>query len=71
LEESRKVNIQDIAKLARAIGVVMTGLGFSLGPMLPDRLLKEVGRLLEVIREWELSTAQSVVHRVLTMFELH
>jgi predicted house-cleaning noncanonical NTP pyrophosphatase (MazG superfamily) len=39
--------------------------------MLPDRLLEEVERLLEVVKERELSTALRVVHRVLAMFDLH
>jgi hypothetical protein len=56
-EESLKVNIQDLAKLVSAIGVVMTGISVPFGPMLPDRLLEEVGRLPEVIRERELSTS--------------
>jgi hypothetical protein len=70
-EESRKVNIQDLTKLTRAIGTVMMGLGVPLGPMLPNRLLEDVRRLPEVIRERELSTARRVVHRVLAMFESH
>jgi hypothetical protein len=70
-EESHKVNIQDLAKLVRAIGVVMTELGIPLGQMLLNRLLEEVGRLPEVIKERELSMAQRPVHRVLAMFESH
>jgi hypothetical protein len=70
-EESRKVNIQDLANLVRAIGVVMIGLGVPFGVMLLDRLLKEIGRLPEVIKERELSTAQRAVHRVLAIFESH
>jgi hypothetical protein len=70
-EEARKANIEDLAKLARAVGVVMTGLDVSLGLMLPNRLVEEVGRLPGVIRELELSTARRVVHRVLAIFESH
>jgi hypothetical protein len=70
-EESRRVNIQDLAKIARVIGVVMIGLGVPFGLMLPDRLVVEVGRLPEVTKERGLSTAQRAVHRVLTMFESH
>jgi hypothetical protein len=70
-EESRKANIHYLAKLARAIGVVMTGLGVPFGLMLPDRLLEEVGHLPEVIKERELSTARKAVYRVLAMFESH
>jgi hypothetical protein len=64
------VSIQDFARLSRAIGVVMTRLGMPFGPMLPDRLAEEVGRLPGVIKELELSTAPSV-HGVLAMFESH
>jgi hypothetical protein len=70
-EESRKVNIKDLAKLTRAIGIVMIGLDVPFAPMLLDRLLKEVRRLPEVIRERELSTARRAVHQVLAMFESH
>jgi hypothetical protein len=68
-EEARKANIEDLAKLARAVGVVMTGLDVSLGLMLPNRLVEEVGRLPGVIKELELSMAWRVVHQVLAMFE--
>jgi hypothetical protein len=70
-EEARKVNILDLAKLARDIVIVMIGLGVSFRSMLPDRLVEEVGLLSGVIKELELSTAQRAVHRVLTMFESH
>jgi hypothetical protein len=40
------VNIEDLAKLVRDIGVVMTRLGISLGLVSPDRFVEEVGRLL-------------------------
>jgi hypothetical protein len=49
----------------------MAGLGVLLGPMTPEMLIEEVGRLPGVVRELELSTAQRAVHRALTMFELH
>jgi hypothetical protein len=70
-EEARRVNIEDLAKLGRAISTVMAGLGVSLGPVLPETLVEEVGRLPNVIRELELSTARRAVHRVLPMFESH
>jgi hypothetical protein len=60
-----------LAKLGRAIGMVMAGLGVSLGPELPDTLVEEVRRLPGVIRELELSTARRAVHRVLSMFKSH
>jgi hypothetical protein len=71
LEEVRRMNIEDLAKLGRAIRTVMAGLGVSLGLVLPDTLVEEVGRLPDVIRELELSTARRAVHRVLAMFESH
>jgi hypothetical protein len=70
-EEARKANIEDLAKLARAVVAVMTGLGVPYGLMLPDRLVKEVRHLSRVIKEPELPTAQRVVHRVLAMFDSH
>jgi hypothetical protein len=70
-EEARRVNIEDLAKLGRAISTVMTGLGMSLGPVLPDTLVEQVGCLPNVFRELELSTARRAVHRVLSMFESH
>jgi hypothetical protein len=36
LEEAHRVNIEDLAKLGRAISTVMVGLGASLGPVLPE-----------------------------------
>jgi hypothetical protein len=47
----------------------MTRHGAFFGSMLPEALLEEVGRLPEVIRERELSTARRAVHWVLAMFE--
>jgi chloramphenicol 3-O-phosphotransferase len=70
-EEAPKANIEDLAKLARAVGVVMTGLRVPLELVSSNRLIEEVGRLPGVIRELELSTARRVVHRVLAIFESH
>jgi hypothetical protein len=63
--------IGDIAKLGRALGLSMAGLGVTLGPMTPETPIEEVGRLPGVVRELELSTVQRAVHRVLAMFESH
>jgi hypothetical protein len=63
--------IGDIAKLGRAMSLVMTGLGVSLGPMMLKTLIEEVRRLPDVVRELELSTAHRTVHRVLAMLESH
>jgi hypothetical protein len=49
------VNIEDLAKLGRAINMVMAGLGVSLRPVLPEMLVAEVGCLPNVIQELELS----------------
>jgi hypothetical protein len=38
---------------------------------MPETLIEEVGRLPDVVRELELSTAHRAVHRVLSMFESH
>jgi hypothetical protein len=43
------VNIEDLAKLGRAISMVMAGLSVSLGPVLPEMLVEEVACLLDVI----------------------
>jgi hypothetical protein len=61
-EETRKANNEDLAKFARAVGAVMTRIGVPFGPMLPDRLLEEVGCLPGVIRELEPSMARREVH---------
>jgi hypothetical protein len=50
------MNIEDLAKLGRAISMVMAGLCVSLRPVLPDTLVEEVGRHPGVIRELDLST---------------
>jgi hypothetical protein len=70
-EEAHRVKIEDLAKLERAISMVMAGLDVSLGPVLPEMLVAKVRRLPDVIRELELSAAQRVVHRVLAMLESH
>jgi hypothetical protein len=62
---------RDIAKLRRAMSSAMAGLGVLLGPMTPETLIEEVGRLPGVVRELELSTARRAVHQVLAMFESH
>jgi hypothetical protein len=49
----------------------MASLGVSLGLMMPETLIEEVGRLPGVVRELELSTARRVVHQGLTIFESH
>jgi hypothetical protein len=63
--------IEDIAKLGWVMSTAMAGLGVSLGPVMPEMLIEEVGRLLCVVQELELTTARRVVHRVLAMFESH
>jgi hypothetical protein len=49
----------------------MAGLGVSLGPMMPETLIEEVGRLPGVVQDIELTTARRAVHRVLALFESH
>jgi hypothetical protein len=49
----------------------MAGLGVSLGLVMPEMLVDEVGRLPDMVRELELATARRMVHRVLGMFESH
>jgi hypothetical protein len=49
----------------------MAELGVSLGTVMPETLVEEVGRLPDVVRELELATARRAVHRVLAMFESH
>jgi hypothetical protein len=41
--------IRDIAKLGRAMSSAMAGLGVLLGPMTPETLIEEVGRLSSVV----------------------
>jgi hypothetical protein len=67
---SQKV-IGDIAKLGRAMSTAMARLGVTPGPMTPEMLIEEVGRLPGVVRELELTTARHAVHWVLAMFESH
>jgi hypothetical protein len=45
--------IGDIAKLERVMSSAVAGLGVSLGPMTPETLIEEVGRLPDVVRELE------------------
>jgi hypothetical protein len=49
----------------------MAALGVLLGPRTPETLIEEVGRLLDVVRELELSTTNRAVHRVLAMIDSH
>jgi hypothetical protein len=65
---SRRQSILEYAKLGKLLVQVLSGLGVAIGLMLPDMLVKLVERLLELIKERELSTAQKVVLWVLTMF---
>jgi hypothetical protein len=67
-ETARQKNIEDLSKIGRAISTAMTGLGVSLGPVMLETLVDEVGRLPDVVRELELATAWRMVHRVLAMF---
>jgi hypothetical protein len=50
--------IGDITKLGRVMSRAMAGLGVTLGPMTPEMLIEEVGHLLGVVRELELTTAR-------------
>jgi hypothetical protein len=70
-EAARQKNTEDLAKFGRAISTPMAGLGVSLGPVTPEALVEEVGRLPDVVRELELATARWAMHRVLTMFKSH
>jgi hypothetical protein len=70
-EVAGQKNIEDSAKVRRVIGTAMAGLGVSLGPVMPETLVGEVGRLPDMVRELELATARRAVHRILTMFESH
>jgi hypothetical protein len=49
----------------------MAALGVLLGQRTPETLIEEVGRLLDVVRELELSTTNHAVHRVLAMIDSH
>jgi hypothetical protein len=61
-EATRQKVIEDLAKLGRAMSMAMSGLGVSLGPVMPEMLIEEVGRLPGVVRELELMTARWAVH---------
>jgi hypothetical protein len=63
--------IGDVAKLGRSLSSVMVALSVSFGPRTPKMLTEEVGRLPDVVRELELSTARHAVHRILAMIESH
>jgi hypothetical protein len=65
----RQKVVEDIAKLGRAMSMAMVGIGMLLGPVTPETLTEEVGRLPGVVRELELATARWAVHRALAMFE--
>jgi hypothetical protein len=49
----------------------MVALGMPFGPRTPETLIEEVGRLPDMVRELELSTARRAVHQILAMIELH
>jgi hypothetical protein len=49
----------------------MAALGVSFGPRTPETLIEQVGRLPDMVRELELSTARRAVHRILTMIKPH
>jgi hypothetical protein len=53
------------------MSMAMAWLGVSLGLVTPETLIEEVERLLGMVRELELVTAQRAMHRVLAMFESH
>jgi hypothetical protein len=57
LEATRQKIIEDLAKLGREINTSMAEIGMSLGPVMPEMLVEEVGRLPGVVREFELATA--------------
>lgn len=72
--ESRELCQQDIldrAKFEQFVGQILLELGIPLGPMFPEMLLEQVGRLPGVVKERELSSARKVVHQVVTMFGSH
>jgi hypothetical protein len=71
LEEARKVNIEDLAKLGKVVSTVMAGLGVPLEPVLPETMVAEVRRLPDVVRELKLSMARRAVHQVLALFGSH
>jgi hypothetical protein len=71
LKAARQKTTEDLAKHGRAISMAMARLGVSLGPVTPETLVEEVGRLPDAVRELELATARRAVHCVLAMFESH
>jgi hypothetical protein len=63
--------IGDVTKLGRMLSSVMVALGMPFGPRTPETLIEEVGRLPDMVREFELLTARRAVHQILAMIELH
>jgi hypothetical protein len=53
------------------MSTALAGLGVTLGPMMSETLIEEVGRLPGMVRELELTMSRRAVHRVLAMFESH
>jgi hypothetical protein len=60
-----------LARLGRDVSIAMVGLGVSLGLVMPETLVDEVGCLPDVVQEFELAAALWSVHRVLAMSESH
>jgi hypothetical protein len=67
----RTSDIEDFAKLGKAISTVIARLGMSLGLVMHEMTVEEVGHLPDVVWELELATDRRTVHRVLNMFESH
>jgi hypothetical protein len=61
-EAIRQKVVEDIAKLGRLMSTTMAKLGVSLGLVMPEMLIEEVGRFPGVVRELELMMARWVVH---------
>jgi hypothetical protein len=61
-EAIRQKVVEDIAKLGRSMSTTMAKLVVSLGLVMPEMLIEEVGRFLGVVRELELMTTRWVVH---------
>jgi hypothetical protein len=53
------------------MSTTMAQLSVSLGPVTPEMLIEEVGRLPSMVRKLELTMARWAMHRVLAMFESH
>jgi hypothetical protein len=51
-----------LARLGRDVSIAMVGLGVSLGPVMPETLVDEVGCLPDVVQEFELAAALWSVH---------